>query len=278
MFDTWDALIEFYQETFEPRSKKKQEWIFRGHRDAGWNLETTLERAVKTFEIKTKDIPKIEGGLLRRFKRQYHHSEKTEPRNIMEWLALMQHYGAPTRLLDWTFSFFVALYFAVEDADSECAVWALDSTWVKRRVKRILPTNARMISGDDPNATEDDSFKKAFVRGKPISFVCHMNPYNLHERLVIQQGIFLCPGDISKPFENNLTALLLSERDFGSCLVKLTIGDKPRLRKEILQKLHRMNMNRATLFPGLDGFGQSLRTLLVFPDMLKADSDWLKRS
>ena len=46
----------------------------------------------------------------------------------MEWLSLMRHYGIPTRLLDWTHSFLVAAYFAVDDADKarDCAIWALD--------------------------------------------------------------------------------------------------------------------------------------------------------
>jgi hypothetical protein len=66
-----------------------------------------------SFGIDLGKAPRIESGLLRRFKRQAHHyiSNPPEENDPLEWLALMQHYGAPTRLLDWTYSFFVALYF-----------------------------------------------------------------------------------------------------------------------------------------------------------------------
>ena len=102
-----------------------------------------------------------------------------------------------------------------------------------------------------------------------------MNPCRLNERLVIQQGVFLCPGDISIPFEDNLAELLSGDGSHDA-FTKFKINVDSTQRYEILQHLHRMNMNRATLFPGLDGFAQSLRTLLVFPDMLRHDEHWLQ--
>jgi hypothetical protein len=55
--------------------------------------------------------------------------------------------------------------------------------------------------------------------------------------------------------------------------VKIDVVDDPNFRLDILQRLYRMNMNRATLFPGLVGFAESLRTLLAFPKILRPDPD-----
>ena len=302
-----DRCFKELQETESEQDKNKQ-WIFRGYKNSFSDFETRLQRAIFKFgsnagkELdaerrrslqeailkkgldetdRTHSVAKIEGGLLRRFKRQCHHYTMAVPNddNIMEWLALMQHYGAPTRLLDWTYSFWVAVYFAVEEAEKECAVWALDSRWVRQRVKATLNKVSNLIDseygGEDPNVTSKNTFREAFQSEK--KFVFPINPYRLNERLVIQQGLFLCPGDLSSSFEANLEALAGDKggkKDFSGSLIKYTIEDDAQLRKRIMQRLQRMNMNRATLFPGLDGFSQSLEMLMVFPHILVADPGW----
>jgi len=101
VIDEWDKLIKVFNEL----SRTKAQWIFRGHKKSAYSLETNLERALKSFGVPEQEALRIEGGLLRRFKRQCHHYVVSIPGNgdIMEWLALMRHYGAPTRLLDWTY-------------------------------------------------------------------------------------------------------------------------------------------------------------------------------
>ena len=77
-----------------------------------------------------------------------------------------------------------------------------------------------------------------------------------------------------------MSELFKSKNELKKNLLKYDIEDSPRLRKEIIQNLLRMNMSRATLFPGLDGFAQSLRNWLAFPDVLKLlppDSDYVKK-
>jgi len=297
---------ELQEPEFEQDANKQ--WIFRGYKDSSANFETRLQRAICRFGLNASDeldaksrrslqdkilkkgpdgidrphsVARIEGGLLRRFKRQCHHYTMAVPNddNIMEWLALMQHYGAPTRLLDWTYSFWVAIYFAVEDAEKECAVWALDSRWVRQRVKVKLGEISNLIDseseGKDPNVTNRETFREAFQSNK--EFVFPINPYRLNERVVIQQGLFLCPGDVASSFEANLEALAEdngSKKDFSGSLIKYTVKNDAQLRKQIIQRLQRMNMNRATLFPGLDGFSQSLEMLMVFPHILVPDPGW----
>ena len=302
-----DRCFKQLQETEFAEEANKQ-WIFRGYKISSPSFETRLQRAICRFGLNASDerdaegrrslqdkilkeglegadrvhsVARIEGGLLRRFKRQCHHYTMAVPDddNIMEWLALMQHYGAPTRLLDWTYSFWVAVFFAIEDAEKECAVWALDSSWVRQSVRAKLGEISHLIDseygGTDPNVTSKETFRAAFQSSK--KFVFPINAYRLNERLVIQQGLFLCPGDVSSSFEANLEALAQDnggKKDFSGSLIKYTIKNDSQLRKQITQRLQRMNMNRATLFPGLDGFSQSLEMLMVFPHILVPDPGW----
>ena len=102
-------------------------WAFRGHADSRWRLETSLERAVLRYRKAAPDQPPIESyvvshpnkferRLIYEFQQRAHHYVADPPaeRDLLEWFALMQHHGLPTRLLDWTFSPYVAAYFAVE--------------------------------------------------------------------------------------------------------------------------------------------------------------------
>ena len=292
--ESWGMLYDYYNNFHEPGTQ----WIFRGQRNSKNTFKTSLERAILDFGL-GRDQPKkcdpqyeeklairqrealrdglaetikgeiiklsaseLEDCLLGKFKRQCHHFTKNVPKDgdIIEWLALMRHHGAPTRLLDWTYSFFVALYFAIEHAENGCAVWALNADWLDR----VLPCDVR-IAVNNIEELNQQTFEKLF-RKEPRKLVASINPFRLNERLVIQQGVFLFPGDISKPFDDNLVALLINPKEK---LIKYTIKADASIKREILYHLHRMNINRATLFPGLDGFAQSLKTLLAFPEILK---------
>ncbi len=134
----WAGLVNIYAKTFSARARRaikhdkrngRPKWIFRGQRDH-WDLDTSLDRAFAKYGIiprtvKDEDTKNaverqcraIEEKMLRSFMRKAHHylTQVPEPDDIVDWLAIMRHYGAPTRLLDWTYSFYVAVYNAVED-------------------------------------------------------------------------------------------------------------------------------------------------------------------
>ncbi len=124
---TWCALKNKYEEY----AAKPPRWIFRGQKDSSWGLEPSLERVMRDFKKPLSEMRPFEDRLLGQFKRDFHRYSQylPEDRDKLEWLTLMQHHGAPTRLLDWTYSFYVALFFAVESTpeDQTCAIWA----WIK---------------------------------------------------------------------------------------------------------------------------------------------------
>lgn len=273
----WEQLNEFYESRFRP----EVQWIFRGQRGSCQGLKTSIEREIKEFRMDLEQAPDIERGLLRKFKRSCHHYVPDTPEESasLEWLALMQHHGAPTRLLDWTYSFFAALYFAIESADKQgYTVWALNTDWMDTPFKSVLSgyPDALQCWQSDPAVLRQETFKKLYNGKPPIALAGAVTPRRLSDRLVIQQGVFLCPGDVSRTFEENLIALLSPAKpESKDNFIKINIeaSDQRDVRKHILLRLQRMNMNRATLFPGLDGFAESLKTLMASPTIFLAPGD-----
>ena len=85
-----------------------------------------------------------------------------------------------------------------------------------------------------------------------------VNPYHIHTRLAVQQGVFLCPGDVKIPLFKIISDLAGSNKP--TAIIKL-IWSPANLRERLdaLDELRRMNISRASLFPGLDGFAESLK-------------------
>src|SRR5690348_7153537 len=139
--ERWQDLNDFLQELYNDTSRR---WVFRG---SGYpRLETTLERAALEFGLSPDKLPTVELGLLRQFARHYHHytAQIPEPDNYLEWCSIMRHYGAPSRLLDFTYSFFVALYFALEGPHDfgrepcyQAYLWAIEQGALEKQGGRL---------------------------------------------------------------------------------------------------------------------------------------------
>ena len=245
-------------------------WVFRGQRNAGWPLATSLERVCETFEADTtKHGAKIEQILLREFQRRFHHYRSLLPLGtaLLEWLAYMQHYGAPTRLLDWTYSLHVALYFAIEVPDKAgYAVWSINLRWLQEQAFECIKANPRYYKSAAGNSNiaierfltgvplEEDAgwLVTLFEDRCPPNLVFSANPFRLNERLTIQKGLFLALGNPCVSFEENLKSL----RGWQDRVRKFTISPEARLK--LLRELDLLNINGGTLFPGLEGFARSL--------------------
>jgi hypothetical protein len=258
-----DGTICSWKELITKQSKydvTSQEWIFRGQaRD--WPLASLLERTCKNFGARAgPSIPFMERQFIGDFKRHYskYMPQLSPPSDdTQQWLSLMRHYGAPTRLLDFTFSFFVAAYFALEDGEGKSVLWAINKSWLTDHARQLFGRIGGEALLKAWQNREPWAFNKVFLERRPaLTFVCAGNPYRLHERLAEQQALSLCPGDVTKSFEQNLRAV--DGHDSRKNVVKIPIIGK-NVRKEILHKLYRAGVHRAFLFPGLEGFAQSLR-------------------
>src|SRR5262245_47854889 len=119
IIDSWDL--------FKTTVESSRSWAFRGQSDAGWPMFSSLSRYFIGFDVHRNAWQTLEERVLRIFKRKAHlfldHLPVEE--DAFGWLALMQHHGTPTRLLDFTWSPYVAAFFALERATSDAAVWAV---------------------------------------------------------------------------------------------------------------------------------------------------------
>jgi hypothetical protein len=249
---------------------EKHGWLYRGQREAKWFLKTSLERTCDRLHVAKNLRPEAEERLLREFKRAYHQYAPHIPKEdaILEWFSIMQHYGAPTRLLDFTYSIYVAAYFAVENAEGDSAIWGLHAPWAhnasverfrnKGKQETLLAPLERAV-----NEADDRLVHLAYMEKPYVAAALTGNPFRLNERLRIQQGAFVIPGDITNTFMANVLAL--PDADDPQRMVKIIIPKSIRL--QAIRSLWSMGISRASLFPGIDGYAESLGVYhsLFFP-------------
>ncbi|PKN91224.1 MAG: hypothetical protein CVU44_20125 [Chloroflexi bacterium HGW-Chloroflexi-6] len=141
---SWEEIEILSWERFDQviNSMKHREWLFRGQSNAGWVLQTSLDRMFTDIQpiienAKGKVRKFAEGDheklLIKKFKSNANLYLPFMPDNekTLEWLAIMQHYGAPTRLLDVTLSPHIAAYFALESGSDDCSIYAFHQTAIK---------------------------------------------------------------------------------------------------------------------------------------------------
>ena len=145
-------------------------WHFRGALD-NWILETALERTARNWRVPMQELPHIEKALLREFMRAYPPDANTaapDNNDTLGWLSLMQHHGAPTRLLDWSYSPFVAAFFGLDALlKSGCearqaAVWAL-SYKPLAGAQRLVPKHLQQAFEEHAKTRDGRRFRTVFM-------------------------------------------------------------------------------------------------------------------
>jgi len=186
----------------------KRAVVFRGVRKASYLLVPKVGRYKKCHERL----------MLRLFKQQALPFLTYTPKNDWEWLAIAQHHGLPTRLMDWTLNPLAAAYFAVEkEYDGDSVVYAY--------------THDKFI-----NTTRDSN---------PFAFdhVARFIPDHITPRIIAQAGLFTIHPKPKNPFVSSMLSKLIIKQKF---------------RRKLKFILYKYGIHRATMFPGLDGLASNI--------------------
>jgi hypothetical protein len=223
----------------------RSDYCFRGRSDAAEELATTLARL-------GGDPGELERHLLRNF-RKYATADAVPADSVWNWLVLGQHHGLPTRLLDWTYSPYVALHFAtarVDLFDRDGAIWLVDFVRAHQLVpellrRRLEDEGANLFTtemiGDVARSLDD-------LRGlTEEDFVVFVEPPSFDERIVNQYALFSL---MCRP-HTSLDEWLADRPDLWRRIV-IPAG----LKWEVRDKLDQANVTERVLFPGLDGLSR----------------------
>lgn len=242
--------------------------IYRGQRDSNWNLDSCLDRRLLKFPKERH--PSIRTQHLKDFKLAVRGRRGHPPCEIVDdddWWALGQHHGLPTPLLDWTESPYVALFFAFEKTDSPevkfRSVYALQADLVDLRTGYIEARH-RLDNIGKPSMLEHliSGKQKEPVGGfredvpPTVPIIRPMTDENA--RLTSQRGLFTRLPD-------GITLEYWVKSNFGiesePILIEFRI---PNIEPDnCLRNLNRMNINRLSLFPDIDGAAAYCNTKLM---------------
>jgi hypothetical protein len=221
---------------------------FRGTGDASLPLTTSLQHLAASH-------PNPEAHLLRNF-RKYASTQPPHDQSTWNWLALAQHHGLPTRLLDWTYSPLVALHFATAELelyDRDAAIWCIDYI----QTHALLPESLKQILHEEgSNVFTAEMLDRAaatladFDALAPTPFVVFFEPPSLDERIVNQFALFSLLSDPRA----HLDAWMDQHPDTAQRLVIPAA-----LKWEVRDKLDQANVTERVLYPGLDGLARWLR-------------------
>ncbi|MFA5260143.1 MAG: FRG domain-containing protein [Candidatus Omnitrophota bacterium] len=270
--------ISNWKEYLNKIEELNSDWIFRAQEslDKIENNNNKSEIIVqssfdKACALREKAIPgdkrwKYEARILFEFKRgaQRYLDQLPAKNDFLEWMALGRHYGMPSRLVDFTYSPYVAAYFALskKKEKEKGYIIALNITWMKEDIEKNIennkwkewmsPVNMSPVKKEEASFHNPEFFRRFAFESKE-NYAVPVGPVARNPRLAAQQGLFLCPGNIAETFDVNLGETLKRKK-----VIKLFILE-PGMHQEAIRELWKMNINLATLYQDLSGWAETQR-------------------
>lgn len=190
------------------------------------------------------------------------------PRNRFEWYLTMQHYGLPTRLLDWTEAANTALYFALRESDyvaeNEATVWMLEpyklnealhaerfddglAAWSHARTKRYIPD----IGGEDPSRFAGKKPASGHIEDSILDPPVALYTPHTNRRIAAQRGTFTIHGLDRRPLD--------AYGELDGCLARIDIPASAVQSMRI--ELAVAGVRESSMFPDLAGLATELAPL-----------------
>lgn len=200
--DSFDALVEAIDKVMEKAVRRNIQFAWRGQVDASWALHSSLYRRLvltRTRVVPEEDQFKEETKILMELHRWGLHAPATSGRlSILRQLAMLQHYGSPTRLIDITFNAWIGAWFAVEEK------WSNGSVVHKGSDARLFAVDVtnRLINEHADRRKWEDDLSRPWEPSQPdgvdarewTTSVYAWKPSNLDARISAQNGGFLFGG------------------------------------------------------------------------------------
>ena len=223
---------------------------FRGHGNKSWTLLPGYARL-----LQRASPPPSESTLLKRFKQSAAMLLERDPKDSFDWLFLMQHYGLPTRLLDWSESPLVALYFAVENDVShngeDAAVWSLRPSELNKNAN-INADEEFFIPSFDDDVLSSYSIERLSqerrVKLSPIATIATRN----NPRIQAQMGVFTIHHLDVRPIES-----------IGNSAHVFKYIIPANCKSTILKQLRLLGISKFSMFPELSSIGDNIRMELI---------------
>jgi hypothetical protein len=220
--------------------------VFRGLARSTYSNVSSLARLGEHF-------PPLERHLIRNF-RKYAHRERPGP-TVWDWLSLAQHHGLPTRLLDWTFSPFVAAHFATATSPGmEAIVWAVDVAaahdLLPDPLRETLRAEGATVFTTELLADRAPSIETLDALSRDEPFALFFEPPSLDDRIVNQSAVL----SVMSGSQSHMDAWLDEHPDLWHAW-----RIPARAKIEIRERLDQGNVTERVLMPGLDGLAAWLR-------------------
>ncbi|MGQ7938243.1 FRG domain-containing protein [Paraburkholderia sp. D1E] len=234
-------------------------YVFRGQADAAWKIESTLERLLGNGW--SADLArKCEDHSLNSFKSKYriYCGGEHRPESKLAWLSVMQHYGVPTRLIDFTTSPYIALYFALESYDPrsgrDFSIFYLNYSDLMERSIDYIRARDRMFNETrvSINEKQDEIFETVIDRySYDIAWVSE--PVEANVRIDRQMGTFLISGGLNR----RAMEIISSDVYDGVDMAKIVIPAS--LYEGAVVALRKMGINSKTIYGDLGGLAKSIK-------------------